>query len=530
MQIRPDLLITRDQLPGQVDVIIVGAGSAGSVVASRLSQRPNRRVLLIEAGSALPTEASSTPGDAFAALGPDNLHAATTTPQRGLDGRTITLATGSGLGGSSSVNLLAWFHGHPEDYRFWARSGAPGWDWNDVRPVFRQIEHHAGGPDWFHGSGGPMVIDAPRDLEPSHLALIAAGEQVGLPVTRDFNGEHRTGVGTVPANIRDGARHSVLDGYLNPAAARDNLHVALGVRVARVLIERDRAVGVVLESGQVVRAEERVVLTAGALRTPQLLMLSGIGPAHHLREHGIEVVVDSPQVGQGLQDHPMVPAVWAITSGRTYLDAHDEASVRAYRLSRRGPLAHFATVGAMLPLREDGPASSVQALFYLLGLDGRMQPLTRPAVTATIALLTPHSRGSILLASADITDGPVVDPGYLSDPRDLPRLRQGVERIQELMSARALDKIVGEQLFPPADAAGPEIDDWIRANVQTQWHPTGTVRIGRDKHLPADERLAVRGVDRLSVADASVMPTIPRGNTQAPTIMVAERAASFIDG
>ncbi|MEU4657024.1 GMC family oxidoreductase N-terminal domain-containing protein [Streptomyces sp. NPDC023723] len=530
MPIRPDLLITEDRLPEQVDVVVVGAGSAGSVVASRLSQRPGRRVLLVEAGSALPTEKSATPGDAFAALSPDNLHAATTPPQHALDGRTITLATGSGLGGSSSVNLLAWFHGHPADYRGWAGSGAAGWDWNDVQPVFRRIEDHAGGPDRFHGAGGPMVIDAPRDLEPSHLALLAAGAEIGLPVTRDFNGEHRTGVGIVPVNVRDGRRHGVVDGYLNPAAGRDNLRAALGIRVARVLIERGRAVGVVLGSGQVVRAEERVVLTAGALRTPQLLMLSGIGPAQHLREHGIEVVLDSPRVGQGLQDHPMVPAVWAITSGRTYLDAHDEASVRAYRLSRRGPLAHFATVGAMLPLSEDGPAPSVQALFYLLGLDGRMRPLARPAATATISLLTPHSRGSVRLSSADIADEPVVDPNYLGDPRDLPRLRQGVERIQELMRAHALDEIVGERLFPPPDAAGPEIDDWIRANVQTQWHPTGTVRIGRDATLPADERLAIRGVAGLSVADASVMPSVPRGNTQAPTIMVAERAASFIDG
>ncbi|MFI6090716.1 GMC family oxidoreductase [Streptomyces sp. NPDC051218] len=529
MSIRSDLLITEEQLPEQVDVIVVGAGSAGSVVASRLSQRPDRRVLLLEAGTALPTEASSIPGDAFAALGPDNLHVATTTPQRGLDGRTISLATGSGLGGSSSVNLLAWFQGHPEDYRAWARSGAEGWDWDDVQPVYRQIEDHAGGPSRFHGSGGPMIIDAPRDLEPTHFALIAAGEQAGMPVTRDFNGEQRTGVGTASVNIRDGARHSVVDGYLNPAADRDNLHVALEARVARVLIEEGRAVGVVLASGQVVRARERVVLSAGALRTPQLLMLSGIGPAQHLREHGVEVVVDSPEVGQGLQDHPMVPAVWEITSGRTYLDAHDETSVLAYALSRRGPLASFATVGAMLPLPADGPAPSIQALFYLLGLDGQMQPLARPAVTATIALLTPHSRGSVRLASADIADGPVIDPGYLSDPRDLPRLRQGGERIRALMRAPALEKIVGEQLFPPESAADAEIDDWIRANVQTQWHPTGTVRIGRDKTSPLDARLAVRGVDRLSVADASVMPSIPRGNTQAPTIMVGERAAAFFD-
>lgn len=173
-------------------------------------------------------------------------------------------------------------------------------------------------------------------------------------------------MGTAPVNIRDGARHSVVDGYLNPVADRDNLHVALGARVARVLIEEGRAVGVVLESGQVVRAKERAVLSAGALRTPQLLMLSGIGPAQHLREHGVEVVVDSPEVGRRLQDHPMVPAVWEITSGRTYLEAHDEASVRAYELSRRGPLASFTTVGAMLPLPEDGPAPSIQALFYLL--------------------------------------------------------------------------------------------------------------------------------------------------------------------
>lgn len=529
MPVPLDLLVTGPEVPDRVDVVVVGAGTAGSVVAARLSERPDRRVLAVEAGTAVPTERTSTPGTAFYALGEDNLHLTTTTPQRGLGGRRIGMATGKGLGGGSSVNLLAWFHGHPEDYAGWARSGAAGWDWSDVQPVLRSMEQHARGADAFRGAAGSMAVDVPRDLEPAHLAFVAAGEEVGLPVTRDFNGAQRTGVGLADSTVRDGARHSVVDGYLGPAAGRDNLRIALGTRVARVLVERHRAVGVVLDDGRVVRADERVVLAAGALRTPQLLLLSGVGPARQLREHGIDVVVDSPQVGEGLQDHPMVPVVWAVTSGRTLLDAQDEAR-RAYRLLRRGPLGSLATVGAMLPLPGDGPAPSVQALLYLIGLDGTMQPIGRPAATVTVALLTPHSRGTVRLASGDAADEPIVDPAFLTDPRDLPRLRQGVEAVRDLMRAPAMREFVGEGVFPTDDAVGPDLDEWIVANLQTQWHPTGTVRMGDDPDAPVDARLAVRGVERLAVADASVMPAVPRGNTHAPTIMVAERAASYLAG
>lgn len=516
-----------NSLPDMVDVVVVGAGAAGCVVAARSSQDPQREVLLLEAGEATPDELSTTPGTAFQALTPERLHLDETVPQEGLGGRTTILSTGKGLGGGSAVNLFAWFQGDPADYDGWCEGGSVGWGWKDVGPVFRQVEHFSGGADDHHGAGGPMVVDLPRDLEPAHLAFVAAGEQIGLPVTRDFNGAQRTGVGLAQVTIRDGVRHGVVEGYLAPASHRANLRVHLGARVVEVLFDGDRAAGVRLADGRTVRAREAVVLSAGTLRTPQLLMLSGIGPGAHLRELGIDVRHDSPGVGANLQDHPMVTPVWSITSGNTYLDSVGEVPTRSYRLLRRGPQSSFATSGAMLPLPGDGSPASIQALLYLVGLAGG-QPMGEPAVSVTTALLTPFSRGSLRLRSADAADPPLVDPGYLSDPRDVGRLRAGVEQVRQIMEAAAWEGIRGDELIPGAHLRGSALDEWIRATVSTQWHPVGTARTGTDENAVVDPQLRVNGVRGLWVADASVMPRLPRGNTQAPTIVIGERAARWL--
>ena len=521
--------LREDPVPTEADVIVVGAGAAGSVVAAKLSDDPDRTVLLLEAGSGAPTAETGTPGQAFAALSDEILYANPTVVQHNAANRTMAIPTGRGLGGGSFVNLMAWFQGHPEDYDGWGRSGATGWFWQDVLPVLRRVEHHERGPSIHHGADGPMRVGTPRDLEPSHLAFVAAGDQVGLPVTDDLNGAQRSGVGLADANIRDGQRHSVVDGYLLPRRSRDNLQVRLGVRVDRVLIEGGRARGVQLADGAVVMARRHVVLAAGALRSPQLLMRSGIGPPAHLREHRIDVMSALEGVGRNFHDHPMVAPVWTVETGPTFLDAGNAPSARAYRLLRRGPLSRFATGCAMFDVAE--PASSaptVQALIYLLGLDADMAPMREPAASVTVALLTPASRGTVRLASVHPDAAPEVDPAYLSDPRDLPRLRAGVRRVQELMAAPAMREVCGDAIRPDAGISDSALDQWIAENLQTQWHPVGTCRMGVDADSVVSPRLDVHGVDGLTVADASVMPAITRGNTHAPSIMIGERAAEFL--
>jgi hypothetical protein len=293
-----------------------------------------------------------TPGMALQLLGSDAVYGDLTVPQEAAGNRRIPLPTGRGLGGGSSVNTMTWFQGHPADYDGWREQGADGWGWEEMLPVARGVEHHILGRGPFHGAGGPMTVDFARDVNPLATAFIAAGEQLGLPVSGDLNGAARTGFGIAQSNIRDGVRHSVVDGYLRPALSRPNLIVRTSVPVVRVLFDGRKATGVRLRNGEQVTARRGVILTAGSLRTPQLLMLSGVGPAAHLRAHGIPVLADLPGVGANLHDHPMITPVWPVTTGTTLLDAQDDASRTAYRLARRGPLASVAQALAVLPRSE----------------------------------------------------------------------------------------------------------------------------------------------------------------------------------
>ncbi len=467
-----------------------------------------------------------TPGTALQLIGSDAMYGNDTVAQAALGGRTVPLPTGRGLGGGSSVNTMTWFQGHPADYDGWREAGAAGWGWDEMLPVVRRVEHHILGSGPFHGAGGPMTIDFARDVNPSAAAFIAAGEQLGLPVSRDLNGADRTGFGVAQSNIRDGARHSVVDGYLRPALGRPNLVVRTGVPVTQVLFDGRRAAGVSLRAGGRVTARRGVILAAGALRTPQLLMLSGVGPADHLNAHGIPVLADLPGVGSNLQDHPMITPAWPVTAGTTLLDARDEPSAAAYRLVRRGPLASVAQAVAMLPLR--GAAPDLQVLFTLKGFEPGLVPIARPAATALTVLLTPASRGTVRLRSADPEDAPVVDPAYLSDERDRKALRQGLDQVRALFRAPALASVCGPALFPSPSADESELDAFITESLVSIWHPVGTCRMGRAADAVVSPRLSVHGLENIYVADASVMPAITRGNTHAPAIMIAEKAASLI--
>jgi choline dehydrogenase len=525
-----------EEVPARADYVVVGAGAAGCVLAARLSEDPACRVVLLESGTSTGTEpAARVPWHSFSLMAGPTAWPDLTTPQAGAGGRQVYLAQGRGLGGGSSMNMMAWFHGHPADYDTWAQAGATGWSWAEVAPVFRSLESGEFGPDTWHGTGGPVTVSRARDVTALPLTFLAAGQEAGWPVTSDFNGAVREGVGLFAANTLDGQRHSVVDAYLAPAAGRENLTVRTGVHVTAIDLDGTRATGVryTRANGAAegrIQATRGVIVAAGALRSPQLLMLSGIGPKDHLDEHSIAVLHDLPGVGANLQDHPMVTPRWPVTDASPLRNVISEADQRAYALARRGPLASVSQAGAILRTDPVRGAPDLQVTLTLLGFDENLQVMPEPVVSAALSLLDPGSRGSVTLASADPQAPPVADPAYLSDPDDQARMRAGLRLVRRLFEAPSLKAATGVAL-QPQQWDDESLDAWIAASVGTEWHPVGTCRMGTDAQAVLDPgTMAVHGLEGLYVADSSAMPTVPRGNPQAPVIMLAERAAIRIAG
>ena len=525
------------------DYIIVGGGSAGCVLASRLSENAGQRILLLEAGGADRHPLISIPlAMRFVSQNPALRWDFETEPEPHANNRRLTPPRGRVLGGSSSINAIIYARGNPLDYDQWRQLGLEGWGYADVLPYFKRSEDSWRGGDDYHATGGPLKT-SPLGLDsPLYDLFSTSAEKLGFPKSSDYNGAEPEGVARPDMTIGNGRRASTARVFLRPAMKRPNLRVETGALGHRVLVEGGRAVGVEYgQGGQVLSAtaEREVILAGGSYNSPQLLLLSGIGPADELKALGIEPVLDRAQVGKNLHDH--VNAVSSFDLGKPVsLDSllrFDRISLSALRWSlfHSGPLANFPTsCVCFLRVHEQSERPDLEFLISPVWPDARMWfPGIRKPVghrfTNRMAVLHPRSRGALTLRSSDPRAMPRILWNLFDDPADLDTLKKGMKTMRAIYATPPLADVVDKELSPgPAVKTEAEIEEWLRDNCQTAQHPAGTCRMGADQDSVVDEKLRVRGIDGLRVADCSIMPDVVGSNTNAPTIMIAEKAANMI--
>jgi choline dehydrogenase len=524
----------KNSAASEYDYIIVGAGSAGCVLAARLTEDLHTRVLLLEAGRPARAREIAIPA-AFSRLfktAVDWNYA--TEPEPQLHNRRLYWPRGKVLGGSSAINAMIYIRGNALDFDDWEYLGNPGWSYASVLPHFKKSEHHEHGASKFHGASGPLCVSDLRYVNPLTRAFLAGAQEQGMAANPDFNAAAQDGVGLYQVTQKNGRRHSAADAFLQPATQRPNLTVLTNALTTHVTLEKQRATGVAyFQDGTPLqaRATREVLLCGGAINSPQLLLLSGIGPAEELQRVGIAPIHALPGVGKNLQDHPMVSVGYLCKQPVSLRDAPSLPNLLRYLLTHRGPLAsNVAEAGLFHRTRPNLRVPDLQLLFgpaYYRnhGFDTHPEHCFGFGPT----LITPQSRGEIVLRSNDPLAPPAIRANYFCAPDDLRVLVEGVKLCRAIAHSKPFAPFRGEELHPgPAARSDADLEEFVRAEAQTLYHPAGSCKMGNDSMAVVDSQLRVRGIAALRVVDASIMPRVTAGNTNAPTLMIAEKAADFI--